>query len=132
MPRIRIFFVSMMFVARFATPLAHAQALGCTPQSLQFAEQQLSKPLGYNSTSQFAQLTVPPANRWNAVTATDWTSGFFPGAGSGTCTSNSWIPSAFARAQARLPVSQERLRTLAAMISASGCQRRCKNTHNSG
>jgi unsaturated chondroitin disaccharide hydrolase len=52
---------------------------GCTPQSLQLAQQQLGKTIGYITTSQFPQLTVPPANHWNADPATDWTSGFFPG-----------------------------------------------------
>jgi len=60
-------------------PTAYAQTQGCTPQALQLAQRQLNTTLGYISTSRFPQLTVPPANHWNANPATDWTSGFFPG-----------------------------------------------------
>src|SRR5712691_10464108 len=78
MPRVQILFFSALFIAPFA-PVVHAQALGCTTQSLQLAQQQLGKTIGYITTSQFPQLTVPPANHWNADPATDWTSGFLPG-----------------------------------------------------
>jgi len=55
----------------------------CTSQSLQLAQQQLTKTLNYISTSQFASYSVLNTkndySQWNAVAATDWTSGFFPG-----------------------------------------------------
>ena len=55
----------------------------CTSQALQLAQQQLTKTLDYISTSQFASYTVLNTNtdysQWNALAATDWTSGFFPG-----------------------------------------------------
>jgi unsaturated chondroitin disaccharide hydrolase len=79
MSRVQVLFFSAMFMALFAAPVLYAQAPGCTTQSLQLAQQQLSKTIGYITTSQFPQLTVPPANHWNAGLATDWTSGFFPG-----------------------------------------------------
>jgi hypothetical protein len=47
MPRVQTLFLSAMFAASFAAPVVHAQALGCTTQSLQLAQQQLSKTIGY-------------------------------------------------------------------------------------
>src|SRR4051812_34155932 len=79
MHRVCIFFLSAMFLAGFALPVVHAQTPGCTSQSLQLAQQQLRKTLGYLTTSQFPLQTAPPANHWSAGTATDWNSGFFPG-----------------------------------------------------
>ncbi len=73
-----LLFFSALFVSQFTAPLVNAQT-GCTTQSLQLAQQQLGKTLGYITTSQFPLQTVPPPNHWNAGLATDWTSGFFPG-----------------------------------------------------
>jgi len=78
MPRLQCLFFYAVFMSQFVAPLVRAQT-GCTSQSLQLAQQQLSKTIGYITTSQFPQLTVSPANHWNADPATDWTSGFFPG-----------------------------------------------------
>jgi hypothetical protein len=60
----------------FALPAVYGQ---CTTQALQLAQQQLNKTIGYMSATQFPQATIPPANHWNQLTATEWTSGFFPG-----------------------------------------------------
>ncbi len=79
MPRFRNLFFSALFLSRFAAPVVHAQVPGCTTQSLQLAQQQLSKTIGYLTASQFPLQTTPPVNHWNAGSATDWNSGFFPG-----------------------------------------------------
>jgi len=78
MLRYQLVFASALFISQFAAQVVQAQT-GCTTQSLQLAQQQLGKTIGYITASQFPQLTVPPANHWNADPATDWTSGFFPG-----------------------------------------------------
>ena len=75
--------LSLLPVLHFATPGAHAQALGCTPSSLSLAQQQLTKTMAYIGTSQFPLATVLNSSTryssWSPLSATDWTSGFFPG-----------------------------------------------------
>src|SRR5258706_2002575 len=78
MLRYQLVFASALFISQFAAQVVQAQT-GCTTQSLQLAQQQLGKTLGYITTSQFPQLTAPPTNLWNAGPVTEWSSGFFPG-----------------------------------------------------
>src|SRR5258708_5791431 len=61
MLRVQTLFFSALFVSQFTAPLVNAQT-GCTTQSLQLAQQQLGKTLGYITTSQFPLQTVPPPN----------------------------------------------------------------------
>ena len=74
------FLVSATFTIHLAAPLARGQTAGCTEQSLTLAEEHLTDTIRYINTSQFATSTDPTnSNKWTAVDARDWTSGFFPG-----------------------------------------------------
>jgi unsaturated chondroitin disaccharide hydrolase len=74
------FFVSATLTIHLAAPLAHGQTTGCTDQSLTLAEEHLTDTIRYVNASQFARSTDPTnSNKWIAVGARDWTSGFFPG-----------------------------------------------------
>lgn len=72
-------FLRLTLLAGFTSSFANAQATGCSAQALELAGQKLTESLRSVGTSQFAQFTIPPANRWKAVGAGDWASGFFPG-----------------------------------------------------
>ena len=73
-------FLAIAVAVHFSIPTAEAQSAGCTDQALAFAQSQITSTLAYTSTSQFPVSTNPSnGNKWNLVSSSLWTSGFFPG-----------------------------------------------------
>src|SRR6266404_5008310 len=68
---------SLGILLTLATSGAYGQ---CTDQALQVGQQQLTKTIGYLTTSQFPTATQPPLNHWDYNSAgADWNAGFYPG-----------------------------------------------------